>query len=357
MSYGQELPIPTPQTDSISMYSNDKGIQLNEIQIGDNDNLDVKKGNSFLMGDVKYKAKKYLRINRLTNKMYLHDNASIDYTDINLESGNIVIDQSKREVNAKGIVNDSSSVYEQSPVFRQADNLIEPDTIRFNFESQKALIYNSKTNQDGFNIINEVSKRENDSVVYMKNVKFTTSENINDPEYYFYARRIKFMPDKKIVTGLVNMYIADVPTPLGLPFGYFPLSEDAASGFIIPSFNDSNTRGFELQNGGYYFAISDYMNLTLVGNYATNTSYGIRAESDYARRYKYSGNFNLRFENNVTGERGFSNYSKSTQYNIQWSHRRAAQANPNSSFSASVNFGSSQFFNNSTNQSKTFSTD
>ena len=330
--------------DSINLL---KEINLSELDSTKNDSIKKK---PFLDGDVKYSAKNYMRLNRLNNKMYLYDDAKIDYTDLNIEAGSIIVNQSNREVYAKGI-NDSADVYSQTPVFKQGSNLVEPDTIRFNFKTKKALIYNSKTNQDGFNILNEVSKRENDSVVYMKNVRFTTSENIEDPEYYFYARRIKLIPKKKIVTGLVNMYIAGVPTPLGLPFAYFPMVEDAASGFILPSFNDSDIRGFELQNGGYYFAINDYVNLTLVGNYATNTSFSIRAESDYAKRYRYSGNFNVRFENNITGERGLDDFSKSTEYNIQWSHRRAAQANPNSNFSASVNFGSSQFFNNSVNQS------
>ena len=322
-------------------------INLSEIDSTQNDTIKKKQ---LLDGNVVYSAKKFMRLNRTNNQMHLYDDAKIKYTDLNIESGSIIVNHEKEEVYAKGI-NDTADVYTQTPVFKQGSNLVEPDTIRFNFKSKKALIYNSKTNQDGFNILNEVSKRENDSVIYMKNVRFTTSENTEDPEYYFYARRIKFIPKKKIVTGLVNMYIADVPTPLGLPFAYFPFTEDAASGFILPSFNDSGERGFELQNGGYFFAINDYVNLSLIGSYATNTSYSIRAESDYAKRYRFSGNFNLRFENNITSERGLDDFERNTSFNIQWTHRRDRKANPNSNFSASVNFGSSQFFNNSTNQS------
>ena len=134
-----------------------------------------------------------------------------------------------------------------------------------------------------------VTKRENDSVYFMKNVRFTTSEDVDDPEYFFYARRIKFVPDKKIVSGLVNMYIADVPTPLGLPFGYFPLTDEETSGFIIPSFGDSQY-GYNLQNGGYYFAISDYVDLLTLGSYYTNGSYTFEFSSNYAKSYKYRGN-------------------------------------------------------------------
>ncbi len=309
----------------------------------------IPKKKPFLDGDVSYSAKDYMRLNRKNGKMYLYDDAKIEYTDLDIESGSIIVHQSKKEVYAKGIV-DTANVYTQTPIFTQGSNVVEPDTIRFNFASKKALIYNSKTSQQGFNIVNEVSKRENDSVVYMKNVKFTTSQNLEDPEYYFYARRIKFVPQKKIITGLVNMYIADVPTPLGLPFGYFPMKQEAVSGFIIPSFNQSDQQGFQFQNGGYYFAISEKMNLTVVGDYSTNSSYALRMDSDYARRYKFSGNFSARFESNIIGERGFPNFSENSNYNIRWSHRRASKANPNSNFSANVNFGSSQFFRQSRNQ-------
>ncbi|TPN89292.1 putative LPS assembly protein LptD [Aquimarina algicola] len=306
----------------------------------------------FLTDKVVYKSKDYMRLSRKENKMYLYDEAEIVYGDMQINAGFIIVDNAKSEVYAYGI-KDSLGEYIQPPVFKQGQNIVEPDSIRFNFDTEKALIYNSRTEQNGFKIKNEVSKRENDSVIYMRNVKFTTSENIEDPEYYFYARRIKFVPKKKIVTGLVNMYIADVPTPLGLPFGYFPLSEDRTSGFIIPNPGEENVRGYFLQNGGYYFAISDYADLTLLGDYYTNGSYTFAVESAYALRYRFRGNLRFRYENNLQSERGFPDFAQTTTYNIQWTHSQDAKANPNSRFSASVNFGSSDFFQQSTNQLNT----
>ncbi len=323
--------------------------ETSEIALDSTQTDSLVKKKTFLDDNVVYSAKDYMRLNRKNGKMYLYDNAKIKYTDLDIESGSIVVHQTKKEVYAKGI-KDTANAYTQTPIFTQGSNVVEPDTIRFNFASKKALIYNSKTSQEGFNIVNEVSKRENDSVVYMKNVKFTTSQNLEDPEYYFYARRIKFVPKKKIVTGLVNMYIADVPTPLGLPFGYFPMKQEAVSGFIIPSFNQSDQQGFQFQNGGYYFAINDRVDLTLTGDYSTNSSYALRADSRYSKRYKYSGNLSARFENNITGERGFEGFGERSNYNLRWSHRRASKANPNSNFTANVNFGSSQFFRQSRNQ-------
>ncbi|MBG6130749.1 lipopolysaccharide assembly outer membrane protein LptD (OstA) [Aquimarina sp. EL_43] len=346
----KEVPIPANQ-DTI------KPVQINPEELLNEKAQDTVKKDTLaepqlLTDKVVYKATDYMRLSRKENKMYLYDNAEIVYGEMQINAGFIVVDNSKNEVYAYGI-KDSLGEYVQTPVFKQAQNVVEPDSIRFNFDTEKALIYNSRTEQNGFRIKNEISKRENDSVIYMKNVKFTTSENIEDPEYYFYARRIKFVPKKKIVTGLVNMFIADVPTPLGLPFGYFPLTEDRTSGFIIPSPGEENNRGYFLQNGGYYFAISDYLDLTLMGDYYTNGSYTFAAESAYALRYKYRGSLRFRYENNLRSERGFPDFAKTTTYNIQWTHSQDAKANPNSRFSASVNFGSSDFFQQSTNQLNT----
>jgi hypothetical protein len=128
------------------------------------------------------------------------------------------------------------------------------------------------------------------------------------------------------------------------------MTEESQSGVIIPTFNDTRTRGYSLQNGGYYFALSKYFDLATLGDYYTNGSYALRFESNYARRYKFRGNVNVRFENLIESERGFPDYSKTNIYNIQWSHSQDSKSNPNSRFSASVNMGSSKYFQRSVNQ-------
>lgn len=297
---------------------------------------------------IEYFGKDYVYLDRKENKVYLYNNAFVIYGDMRIDAGMIIMDYSKNEVYAKGI--DSAGVYSQRPIFVQGPNQVEPDSIRYNFKSEKALVFNSRTEQDGFNVIAEVTKKVNDSVVYLSNVKFTTSKNIDDPEYYFYTRKAKFVPKKKIVTGITNMYIADVPTPVGLPFAYFPLTEDRASGFLIPSIGENNSRGFFFQNGGYYFALSDYLDLSLLGDYYTNGSYALRGESTYMKRYKYRGNVSARYESLVESERGFPDFSESSIYNIRWTHSQDPKSSPNSRFSASVNLGSSKYFTESINQ-------
>lgn len=200
------------------------------------------------------------------------------------------------------------------------------------------------------NIKAAITKKENDSVYFMKGARFTTSKDIDNPEYYFQTDRVKLVPGKKVVVGLTNMVIADVPTPIALPFAFFPMTDKARSGLIMPTYNDSNTRGFSLQNGGYYFALSDNYDLAVLGDYYTNGSYALRFESSYAKRYKFLGNVNIRFENLIQSERGYPDYSRANNYNIQWTHSKDGKSNPNSRFSASVNLGSSKFFRQSLNQ-------
>lgn len=310
------------------------------------------KKESFLTANVVATAKDYMRYDRKNGQAYLYNEAKIVYGDLTIEAGLIILDKQKNEIYAFGI-EDSTGTYTQSPIFTQGENIVKPDSIRFNFTTKKALIHNSRTEQGGFNVKGETTKRENDSVYYMKNVKFTTSKDIDNPEYYFYARKIKLVPEKKIVTGLVNMYIADVPTPLGLPFGYFPLTDERASGFIIPSFGDNQNRGYFLQNGGYYFNMSDYVDLAVLGDYYTNGSYGVRIESNYALRYRFNGNVSFRYEKLLNSERGFPDFSESSIYNLRWNHSQDQKASPSSRFQASVNLGSSRYYQETINQTNT----
>ena len=309
----------------------------------------IPKKNSMLDGIVNYKAKDITSINPKTKQIYLYNEAQIQYQDMDIQSGIIVIDYGKDLVYA-GRLQDTSGIYSQSPILKQGQDIIEPDSIVFNTKTKKALIWNSKTEQQGGRIISDLSKKENDSVYYVKRAKFTTSTNEENPEYYFLLRKAKVVPGKKVVTGLTNMFIADVPTPIGLPFGFFPLTNKRTSGVIFPSFGQQNDRGYFLQNGGYYFALNDYVDLAVLGDYYTNGSYGLRLESNYAVRYKFRGGISFRYENLINSERGFPDYSKSIIYNLRWNQSQDSKSNPSSRFSASVNLGSSTYYQESINQ-------
>lgn len=342
--------VEAPQEEVTDTVFNIKPIvdEINERATDTVQNDTIKTNKELLADIVEYYGEDYVYIDKKANRVYMYNKAYVIYQDVRIDAGLIILDYNTNEVYAKGI--DSLGEYTQRPIFKQGQNVVEPDSIKYNYRSEKALVNNSRGEEQSFRYIAETTKKVNDSVIYLSNVKFTTSKNIDDPEYYFYTRRAKFVPKKKIVTGLTNMYIADVPTPIGLPFAFFPLTEDRQSGFIIPTIGENNNRGFFFQNGGYYLALSEYFDLTLLGDYYTNGSYGLRAQSSYALKYKFNGNVNVRFESLINSERGFPDFSQSSSYNIQWNHSQDQKSSPNSRFTASVNFGSSRFFQESINQ-------
>lgn len=309
----------------------------------------VKKKQGQRLEDLIYRnAKDYEKFDQKNKKLILYNQAELKHLDYELTAGIIIYDYDTEEVYA-GRIPDSLGNLVQHPVFKQGTQIIEPDSIRFNSKTKKAIVWNTRTSHGDFNIKAERTKKVNDSVYFMRDVIFTTAEDVDHPEYYFKTNKVKFVPNKKVVTGLTNLVIEDVPTPIGLPFAFFPMSQKAVSGFIIPSFGETNLRGYSLQNGGYYLALSDRIDLTLLGDWYSNGSYAFNAQSQYRTRYKYNGNFNLRYENLREGLLGTPDEAKMTIYNIQWSHSQDAKANPSSRFAASVNLGSSNYFRNSIN--------
>ncbi|MDP4600430.1 MAG: putative LPS assembly protein LptD [Polaribacter sp.] len=297
---------------------------------------------------ITHTAKDYTLQDAKKRKVTLYNEANILYTDIDLKAGIIIIDYKENSLFAKGIID--SAGYVQKPIFKQGNQESVQDSIIYNFKSKRAIIYGLKTQQGEMYTYGMKTKRENDSTVFIRKIRFTTSDK-DIPDYYIATNKAKLVPGKKIIVGLSNLVLADVPTPVFLPFAYFPMTETSMSGFLVPAFDTgSSQRGIGFQNGGYYFAISDYMDLTVLGDAYSNGSWGTRISSNYNQRYKFNGIFSLNFENIINGIRGFDDFAKSNNFNIRWNHNQDSKASPNSRFSASVNLGSSRFFRESLNQ-------
>ena len=310
--------------------------------------IDTLKPKEAITDIITHTAKDYTIQDAKKKTVTLYNEAHVTYTDIDLKAGVIIVDYLNNTLYAKGIKD--STGYIQRPVFKQGGQESEQDSMVYNFKTKKAIIYGIKTKQEpGVYVLGEKAKRVNDSTLFMRNIKFTTSDKDN-PDYYIGVSKAKVVPKKKIVAGLSNLVIADVPTPLFLPFAYFPLGESRTSGFIIPSWSSSNSRGLFLQNGGYYFAINDYVDLEVLGDVYSNGGWALRTNSQYYVRYKFSGNVNLSFEKIIESTRGFDDFSEATNFNFRWTHRQDPKSNPNSNLSASVNIGSSQFFRQSLNE-------
>jgi len=332
---------------------------LNDSIPADSIQVDSVQGKQpLLLDQIKYKAKDYVKLSQKDNKIYLYNEAEIYYQDTELKAGMIAMDYVKNEVYA-GRFKDSTGTYSQLPYFKQGSNEVRSDSIRFNYDAQKALIWNSRTEQqanvgplgsDAMKVYAEITKKENDSVYFLSKGKLTTSKDTVDPDYYIRVRKAKFVPKKKIIAGFSNIYIVNVPTPIGVPFAYFPLTTGRVTGLIFPTFGNDPQRGYFLQNGGYYLPVSDYVDISIIGDFYTNGSYGFRTQSLYTKRYKFRGSVNVSYENLIRSQKGFDDFSQTSNYNIRIQHTQDPKASPNSRFSASVNLGSSQFFTNSLNQ-------
>ncbi len=333
--------IPTVVKDSISFQ---KDSLLSKT-------ADTLKAKEILESIITHSADSLIRQDIKNNKITLYKNAHVQYGDIDLQAGYIEIDNNTNIITAKGI-KDSISVYSQHPVFKQGSQESTQDSLMFNFKSEKAKIWNLKTEQEGLIIRGENSKKYNDSIIFIENIKITSSQKEN-PDYYIDVKKAKFIKDSKLVAGISQLVIADVPTPVILPFAYVPLTKGRTSGFLMPTWGENNNQGYFLQNGGYYFVVNDNLDLAVLGDIYTNGSWGLRAESGYKKRYKYSGNFTFRYENLINSLKGLDDYGKASNYNIRWSHSQDTKASPNSRFSASVNMGSSKYYKQSNNEYNT----
>ena len=308
----------------------------------DSDTAEVSK--SVLDFPVNYTASDSVTFESGLGNANLYGDSKVTYTNLELDADWITMNLDSSIVHAVGRPDSTGKVRNQ-PIFKQGSDQYEPERISYNFKTRKAFIDNVYTEQgDGF-MISEESKRDAEGVMYVRHGKYTTC-NARHPHFYLALTRAKMHPGKNVIFGPAYLVVEDVPLPLAIPYGFFPFSKKYSSGFIMPTFGDESIRGFYLRDGGYYFAINDKIDLKLIGEIYTKGSWGLSAQSNYRKRYRFNGNFFLSYQNTVEGEKNMPDYSKSTSFKIQWTHRQDAKANPTQSFSASVNFATSNYERN-----------
>ena len=280
------------------------------------------------------------------NKMaHLYGSSTVKYENMDLASEKVAITLDSSLVRATGVYDSATREKIGTPVFKMGSDSYESDTMAFNFKTKKGLIASVYTEQeDGF-LTAERSKRDKEGNLYLKHGRYTTCDE-EHPDFYLALSRAKVRPGKDVIFGPAYLVVQDVPLPIAIPYGFFPFSKSYSSGFIMPTYGDETSRGFYLRDGGYYFAISDRIDLKLTGEIYTKGSWGLSAISNYRKRYRYSGSFNASFQDTRNGDKGMPDYTKDKSFKIAWSHRQDAKANPYSTLSASVNFATSSYENN-----------
>lgn len=304
----------------------------------------VRKSKSALEEPVSYSAKDSITFDYTNSRAHLFGGSQVNYQNLQLTADDISLSLDSSLVHASGRP-DSTGAIQGKPLFKQGEDEYEPDRISYNFKTRKAFISNVYTQEgEGFMQSRE-GKRDSSGVMYVQNGKYTTCD-AEHPHFYVSLTRAKMHPGKNVIFGPAYLVVEDVPLPLAIPYGFFPFSSSYKSGFIMPTYGDETTRGFYLRDGGYYFAINDKIDLKVLGEFYTKGSWGLSAQTNYKKRYRFGGNFYFSYQNTKEGEKNMPDYSVSKSFKLTWSHRQDAKANPTQTFSASVNFATSSYERN-----------
>jgi len=294
-----------------------------------------------LEAKVDYQANDSIIFDIQDQKAFLYGNAEITYEKTNLKAAYIEIDFSSSTLYATFLL-DSLKKEIGAPVFTEGEQSFTSREMHYNFDTKKGLIKGVMTKQGEGYIHGTTVKRLPDEVVNIKSGSYTTCD-LPHPHFEMRFNKAKIIPDNKVVTGPAWMVIEDVPIPLAIPFGLFPIFRGRTSGIIIPTYGESANRGFFLENGGYYWGISDYFDLTLRGDIYTRGSWAVKPTVNYKKRYKYGGSVNFSYAINKFGDLGTPEFRKDRSFAIRWSHYQDPKSMLNSSFSANVNIVSNSY--------------
>ena len=332
--------------DTAAMDSLQKAIWIHNKAIDDSlaaDSVNRMRKNG-IDAPVEYSATDSMTYDHETGVAHLYGSSHVKYQNMDLESDQIYMALDSSLVHATGSTDSTGQKY-GTPIFKMGNDTYENDTIAFNFKTKKGLISDVYTQQeDGF-MTAQLAKRNGEGDMFLLHGRYTTCD-LPHPDFYFAMSRAKVRPGKNVVFGPTYLVVADVPLPFAIPYGFFPFTKSYSSGFIMPTYGDENSRGFYLRDGGYYFAISDMMDLKLIGEIYTKGSWGLSAATNYRKRYRYNGSIYASYQNSVEGEKNMPDYAKTTSFKIQWSHTQDAKANPFTTLSASVNFATSSYERN-----------
>lgn len=292
-----------------------------------------------------FTAAGYQKRNVIKKEVFLVSAAKVNYENIEIKADSIFINMNASILYAVGRKDTTGKVIGK-PVFTEGAQVLEADTLKYNFKTKKAYATNIVTKQEDGLLHSQITKLLEDGTSNIAKSTYSTCE-ADTPHFYINLPKAKIYPGKKIVSGPGNLVLEGIPLPLFLPFGYFPVqTKRAASGILVPRIGQENQRGYSLTDGGYYFAINNYIDLSIRGNVYANGTWMATAQTNYRKNYKYTGNFSFSYANNISGHKGLEDYRESKNYRLGWNYNQDAKASPGSRLSASVNMSSSGFDRN-----------
>ena len=305
--------------------------------------VDTLKRKAGIDSPVEYTAEDSMIYDAHSGLAFLYGRAQVNYLNMQLTAAKIAMNMDSSLVHAEARPDSTAEGgLAERPIYRQGNDEYDSERMSFNFKTKKGFIHNVKTQQGDGYMVSEKSKRTSDGTLYLEHARYTTCD-AKHPHFYLALSRAKVRPGKETVFGPAHLVVEDVPLPLAIPYGFFPFNKKYSSGFIMPSYGDETSRGFYLRDGGYYLALSDYMDLKLLGEIYTKGSWGVSAETNYNKRYRYRGNVYFSYLRTVEGEKNMPDYAVTKSLKIQWTHTKDAKSSPNTTFSARVNFASENY--------------
>ena len=305
--------------------------------------VDTLKRKAGIDSPVEYTAEDSMIYDAHSGLAFLYGRAQVNYLNMQLTAAKIAMNMDSSLVHAEARPDSTAEGgLAERPIYRQGNDEYDSERMSFNFKTKKGFIHNVKTQQGDGYMVSEKSKRTADGTLYLEHARYTTCD-AKHPHFYLALSRAKVRPGKETVFGPAHLVVEDVPLPLAIPYGFFPFNKKYSSGFIMPSYGDETSRGFYLRDGGYYLALSDYMDLKLLGEIYTKGSWGVSAETNYNKRYRYRGNVYFSYLRTVEGEKNMPDYAVTKSLKIQWTHTKDAKSSPNTTFSARVNFASENY--------------
>jgi lipopolysaccharide assembly outer membrane protein LptD (OstA) len=283
------------------------------------------------------------------NKIYyLWGKAHVVYEDFELDADYIRVDQKNHLIFARGSIDPKTKRYVGRPLAKsKSEKPVASDSLLFDYSTKKGKTWNPATEQEGNYISGGQAKRISEDEVAYRNVIFSTCD-LPMPDTHFGIVITQGIGQKnRIISKLAYLEIEGVPLPLGLPFGFFPKPNSRTSGFILPTFGEDAKLGFYLRNFGYYVALNENIDVTTMGTLFSRGSYELNSSARYLKRYKYGGNLVLSYGSHNYGLPGDP---PRKDFNITWSHSQDPNASPGTTFSASVNAGTSSYNQNQRGQ-------
>lgn len=336
------IPVPEKDTTGVSTDTTGRRQDTGIVKTVRIDTVVVKYSKDTLSVPVKYHADDSVVLNIPEKTFHLFGKVNIDYDQINLKGAEVDYDQSTNILKARYRL-DSAGNHIGAPVFtQQGQQPFQSDSMLYDFKSKRGKIYSTVTQQgEGF-IYSQQVKKEADGSFNSFKARYTTCD-YDPPHFDFRAKKVKIIPNKLLISGPANLEVEGVPTPLFIPFAIFPLTHGQRTGLLPPTYEVSQQKGIGLVNGGYYFGLGEYADLTLRAEVYSYGSWGMTINPRYFKRYKYSGSFMLSINSTRFGDPETPDFTKSKDFRIMWSHSMDSKAHPGVTFSASVNAGTSTY--------------